>query len=249
VRVLFLLLLLANLLFLAWTRWVDAPARSTAVPANPVTAQDLQPIRLIGEPASGTGATAGSGESAGTPALLAASCVSVGPFIDPVHAGAATAQLERLGFTSRRRVALDDVRVGTWVYVSDLATPADAAVALAALQAAGLTDATIVTDEGPGNIVSVGVYADPARATETAAAVERAGFTPSSSDRRRALEVLWLDVDRQANGGLPALDALGAPPAGALPYDMRACPAAAGDADVTAPAVPEPAATTAPATG
>jgi hypothetical protein len=246
VRVLFLLLLRANLLFLAWTRWVDAPARSTAVPATAAAAQGLQLIRLLGEPASGA---ADSGESADTPALLAASCVSVGPFIDPVHAGAAAAQLERLGFTSRRRVALDDVRVGSWVYVSDLATPADAANALAALQAAGFADATIVTDEGPGNIVSVGVYADPARATETAAAVARAGFTPSTSDRRRALEVLWLDVDRQANGGLPALDALGAPPAGALPYDMRACPAAAGDADVTAPANPESAATAAPAAG
>jgi hypothetical protein len=248
VRVLFLLLLLANLLFLAWTRWVDAPARSIAAPASSGTAQQLQPIRLSGEPAS-DGAVAGPGESAGTPALLAASCVSVGPFIDPVHAGAAAAQLERLGFTSRRRVALDDVRVGSWVYVSDLATPADAAITLAALQAAGFTDATIVTDEGPGNIVSVGVYADPARATETAAAVARAGFTPSTSDRRRALEVLWLDVDRQANGGLPALDALGAPPAGALPYDMRECPAAAGDADVTAPANPESPATAAPAAG
>jgi hypothetical protein len=248
VRVLFLLLLLANLLFLAWTRWVDAPARSTGVPATAAAAQGLQPIRLQGEPASDAVA-ADSVESAGTPALLAASCVSVGPFIDPVHAGAAAAQLERLGFTSRRRVALDDVRVGSWVYVSDLATPADAANALAVLQAAGFADATIVTDEGPGNIVSVGVYADPARAAETAAAVARAGFTPSTSDRRRALEVLWLDVDRQANGGLPALDALGAPPAGALPYDMRACPAAAGDADVTAPANPVSAATAAPAAG
>jgi hypothetical protein len=248
VRVLFLLLLLANLLFLAWTRWVDIPSRPGSAPASAAAAQDLQPIRLAGEPGSGDGAAAPAGIT-GAPALLTASCVSLGPFIDPAHAGEAAAQLERLGFTQRRRVALDDVRVGSWVYVSDLATPADAENALAALQAAGLADATIVTDEGPGNVVSVGVYADPARAAEIAAAVERAGFPATVGDRRRALEVLWLDVDRQANGGLPALDALGTPPPGALPYDMRACPGAAGGTDVTAPAVPASAAATDPATG
>ena len=140
--------------------------------------------------------------------------MSVGPFIDPAHAGAAAAQLERLGFTSRKRVAQDEVRVGYWVHVRDLATPADATNALATLQAAGLADAHVLAEGEPGNIVSVGVYADPRRATEVSATVERAGFTPYTSDRRRALEVLWLDVDRQANGGLPSLDALGAPPAG-----------------------------------
>jgi hypothetical protein len=248
VRVLFLLLLLANLLFLAWTRWVDVPDRATTAPASAVGAQDLQPIRLSGEPAP-RGDAAGAGDSSPQPALLAANCVSVGPFIDPVHAAAAEAQLEQLGYTSRRRVALDDVRVGSWVYVSDLATPADAANALAALQAAGLADATIVTDEGPGNIVSVGVFADPARAAQASAAVAAAGFAPSTSDRRRALEVLWLDVDRQANGGLPALDALDAPPAGALPYDMRACPDAGPDGDVTAPANPETPVPAEPAAG
>jgi hypothetical protein len=248
VRVLFLLLLLANLLFLAWTRWVDAPSRSGPATASAAAAQDLQPIRLAGEPAPDD-VVAAPADPAAAPALLAATCVSLGPFIDPAHAGEAAAQLERLGFTSRRRVALDDVRVGSWVYVSDLATPADAANALAALQAAGLADATIVTDEGPGNIVSVGVYADPARAAEVAATVERAGFPASTGERRRALEVLWLDVDRQSNGGLPALDALGAPPPGALPYDMRACPGTVGNADVTAPAVPASAATAEPATG
>jgi hypothetical protein len=247
VRVLFLLLLLANLLFLAWTRWVDAPSRSGSAPAS-AAAQDLQPIRLAGEPAPDEG-VAVPADPAGTPALLAARCVSLGPFIDPAHAGEAAAQLERLGFTSRRRVALDDVRVGSWVYVSDLATPADASNALATLQAAGLTDAAIVTDEGPGNIVSVGVYADPARAAEVAAAVERAGFPASTGERRRALEVLWLDVDRQSNGGLPALDALGAPPPGALPYDMRACPDTAAGTDVTAPAIPASAATAEPVAG
>jgi hypothetical protein len=231
-RVLFLLLLLANVLFLAWSRWV-VPVTPATIDAPAAGGRELQPIRLRAE----------SPDSSATPAddlsgadLLAAACVSVGPFIDPAHAAAANAQLERLGFTSRRRVSQDEVRVGYWVRVPNLATPADATNALATLQAAGFGDAYVVAEGEPDNTVSVGVYSDPRRAAEVSATVQKAGFTPETSDRLRRLEVLWLDIDRQANGGLPSLESLGTPPAGGLPYDMRACPAPSPAGDVTPPA-------------
>jgi hypothetical protein len=166
--------------------------------------------------------------------------VSVGPFVDPAHADAARAQLERLGFTSRQRISQDEVRVGYWVRVPNLATPADATNALATLKAAGLDDAYVLGEGEPDNTVSVGVYSDPRRAAEVSAIVEKAGFTPETSDRLRTLEVLWLDIDRQANGSLPSLESLGTPPAGGLPYDMRACPATGPAGDVTSPANPAP---------
>ena len=247
-RVLFLLLLLANLLFLAWTRWVVPPA--PPVLEAPASSRALQPIRLRSEASAAPDATGAAAAMDSTPSLLAASCVSVGPFIDPAHADAASAQLGRLGFTSRRRVSQDEVRVGYWVRVPNLATPDDANNALAMLQAAGLGDAYIVAEGEPGNTVSIGVYADPRRAAEVAATAEKAGFATETSDRLRTLEVLWLDIDRQANGGLPALESLGAPPEGGLPYDMRACPAAASPAgDVTPPANPTVVPAAAPAAG
>jgi hypothetical protein len=240
-RALFLLLLLANVLFLAWTRWVvpaSAPAAHTATAAN----QTLHPIRLKSEPATTSKAESDVPDVQG---LLAASCVSVGPFIDPAHADAATAQLERLGFASRRRVAQDEVRVGYWVRVPGFATPADATNALGTLQAAGLGDAYVLDGEESGTTISIGVYADAAKAAAISKTVQEAGFTPETGDRLRTLEVLWLDVDRQANGGLPAMEDLGEPPAGGLPYDMRACPAPAVADGVTPaanPAVPPAAA-------
>ncbi len=247
-RVLFLLLLLANLLFLAWTRWVVPPA--PAVLEAPASSREMQPIRLRSEAPAAPEATGAAAAMDSTPNLLAASCVSVGPFIDPTHADAATAQLGRLGFTSRRRVSQDEVRVGYWVRVPNLATPEDATNALAMLQAAGLSDAYIVAEGEPGNTVSIGVYADPRRAAEVAATAQEAGLTTETSDRLRTLEVLWLDIDRQANGGLPALESLGAPPEGGLPYDMRACPAATSPAgDVTPPANPTVVPAAAPAAG
>ena len=167
---------------------------------------------------------------------LHVACVSVGPFLDPAHAAAANLQLERLGFTSRRRVSQDEVRVGYWVRVPNLATPADATNALATLRAAGLGDAYVLAEGEPDNTVSVGVFSDPRRAAEVSARVQKAGFTPETSDRLRLLEVLWLDIDRQANGSLPSLESLGPQPEGGLPYDMRACPVASPVGDVTPPA-------------
>jgi hypothetical protein len=223
VRVLFLLLLLANLLFLAWTRWVVPPPAGANL-ATPGVTTPLRPIRLQHE-AEGAGALAGGTRGpAGGENLAAASCVSVGPFLTQAHADTASSALQRLGFTTRMRTATDEVRVGRWVRVPDLATPADAANALAALQAAGLGDAYVITGEGPGNVVSVGVFSDPRRAAEVADSVARAGFTPQTTDRMRTLDVFWLDVDRQANGGMPELDDVGAPPEGGLPLELRVCP-------------------------
>ncbi len=232
-RVLFLLLLLANVLFLAWTRWVVPPQPVTAGAA--ASAGALQPIRLQQELTAATTAAAAAAVGDG---LQAAACVSVGPFGDPAQAEAARLRLERLGFSSRRRVAQDEVQVGYWVRVPNLATPADAANALGALQAAGLGEAYIVDGDGALTTLSIGVYADQGKAAEVAQAVQAAGFTPETSDRLRTLEVLWLDVDRLANGGLPAPEDLGESPTGALPYDFRACPAPDTAGDVTPPANP-----------
>ena len=233
-RVLFLLLLLANVLFLAWTRWV-VPVSPATVGVPAPGGRELQPIRLRAEAPNATAPAAADSSGAG---LRAAACVSVGPFIDPAHAAAANAQLERLGFTSRRRASQDEVRVGYWVRVPNLATPADATNALATLQAAGLGDAYVLAEGEPENTVSVGVFSDPRRAAEVSARVQKAGFTAETSDRMRLLEVLWLDIDRQANGSLPSLESLGPQPEGGLPYDMRACPVSSPVGDVTSPANP-----------
>ncbi len=223
-RALFLLLLLANLLFLAWATWISPPA-PLAGQATP-SAPDRKAIRLLREAREAEPAAAAAGAAA-TADLQAAACVSLGPFLTPAQAEAAGARLTRLGFTYRTRAATDEVRVGLWVRVADLATPEDAATALAALRTAGLADAEAVTDETAGNLISLGVFAEPERAAAVAERARQAGYATETSDRTRAADVSWLDVDRQANGGLPALDATGIEAgAGEPPLELRACPAA-----------------------
>ena len=119
------------------------------------------------------------------------------------------------------------MRVGHWVRLEGLATPEDAENARATLQAAGLADAVVLTDEDTGPVVSLGVHEDPVRAEATAAAARVAGFEPRVVDRLRTEDVTWLDVDRQSNGGLPEFDALQAADGGQRPaLGLRPCPAA-----------------------
>ena len=226
-RALFLLLLLANLVLLAWSTWIapPAPLAGAATPSAP----DRGAIRLLRE--SAPAAAPSQAATGASPDLGGVACVSAGPFLERAQADAAVAQLQRLGFTSRLRSSQDPVRVGHWVRVPDLATPEDAENALAALKAAGLQDAYIVRDDTPGNVVSIGVFADAGRAADAVEAARKAGFAAQTSDRTRTSDVFWLDIDRHENGGLPAMDLLGTGRAESQPpLEMRPCPAIAAPA-------------------
>jgi cell division septation protein DedD len=226
VRALFLLLLLANLAFLAWSTWI-APPTPLAGAATP-SAPDRGAIRLLRESAPGPALSQPTPAAGESPELAGAQCVSMGPFLERAQVDAAVAQLQRLGFTSRLRSAHDPVRVGHWVRVPDLATPEDAENALAALKAAGLQDAYIVRDDSPGNVISIGVFAEASRAAAAVEAARKAGFAAQTSDRTRTADAFWLDIDRHENGGLPDMDLLGTGRAGSEPpLEMRPCPAIA----------------------
>jgi hypothetical protein len=229
VRTLFLLLLLANLLFAAWVHWV-APAPKAPGIASP-SATDPATIQLLSEaPPAEAPPTSDADRLALDDASLA--CVSAGPYRSRSDAEQAAVRLNRLGFTVRLRDANDEVRVGQWVRVEGLATLEDAENARTALQAAGLADAYVVDEEGVGPVVSLGVHADPSRAEATVAVARLAGFEAKSVDRFSTESVTWIEVDRQSSGGLPAAEDLevsvdGQPTA----PELRPCPdATSGDA-------------------
>lgn len=240
-RALFLLLLLANILFLAWTQWI-APPPAVAGRATP-TAGGQGSIRLLREaPLARELATAVQGSGLSTVAGEGVRCVSGGPFLDRASAEAAAARLAGLGFTSRQRASRDDIWAGQWVRVENLATPEDASNALTALKAAGLTDAYVLTDEPPGSMVSVGVFGEPGRALEAASTAQQAGFTTVTEDRYRSANVFWLDVDRQENAGLPGLELFrgeGRPP---TRLELKPCPVQheGADAETVKPVAPTP---------
>jgi hypothetical protein len=172
----------------------------------------------------------------------ALACVSAGPYLERAQAEQAMARLERLGFVVRLRESRDSVRTGDWVRVEDLATPEDAANALAQLQAAGIADAYLLTEEAPSTVISLGVFTEPERAEQARTIARMAGFEPRTVERTREADVSWLDIDRQASAGLPSLEQLGAEGASPLPgIGLRRCPApdaAAAPGNAPVPPVP-----------
>jgi hypothetical protein len=227
-RALFLLLLLVNILFLAWSRWIAPPAQMPGH-ATPASA-DAGAIRLLRE--------APLAQELSSDPLLGqgVTCVSAGPYLERVAAEQSAERLAAQGFTSRLRESRDEVWVGQWVRIEELATPEDAANAMAAVREAGVADAYVLSDETPGNVVSLGVFESSERVEQVSAIARMAGFAPTAVDRFRAADVVWLDIDRRANGGLPGLEVLrgSTEPAGRL--ELRACPEAGVTQDATAQA-------------
>jgi hypothetical protein len=220
---LFLVLLLANILFFAWVRWIAPPPSLDGQPTP--SSQRPQAIRLLREspladqPAAlrpEPGVSAAPGDSA--------TCVSGGPYLDRTAAEQAAARLANIGFTSKLRQGRETVQVGQWVRVENLATPEDAQNALTALRAAGIADAYLLTSEPPGNVVSLGVFGEPARTAQVVKLARRAGFSPTITERARTEDVYWLDVDRAENAGLPPVEVFRGPTEQVPRVDLRACP-------------------------
>ena len=217
------MLLLANVLFFGWSRWV-APSQAGPVAATTDRAR-LRSIRLVTEQPDPTGGSSvGPGQDPQQVAAALSDCVSFGPFLESSRAQAAATRLRDQGFTLTLRDSRDEVWVGQWVRLDRLPNADAAAAALTGLRAAGLTDAYLLTEEAPGTVISLGVFADAQRAQDVAGLVRDAGFEATIGDRFRTADVVWLDIDRRSNAGLPALEGLQASAGPTARLELRPCP-------------------------
>jgi hypothetical protein len=197
----------------------------------------LQTIRLVTEQAEAPVARSRTETPAIPDAVALANCVSAGPFLESGRAEATAARLRDQGFRLALRESRDEVWVGQWVRLDRFPNADAAAAALAGLRAAGLTDAYLLTDEPPGTVISLGVFADTQRAQDIAGLARDAGYEATVGDRFRTADVTWLDIDRRSNAGLPALEPLAASAGAPARLELRPCPVqAAAAADETAAA-------------
>ena len=195
-RNLFLALLLANLLVLAWQRWI-APSAAD----DPFALADSRSPRLAllarneDTPPADPGA-----------ANDAAACFRVGPFQEPEKSRAAADLLAVEGMQVFRYSESGEIWVGHWVQVIDLQDRAAAETALDRLASAGRRDAYIVRGDD-GYRVSLGVFRSLEGAESVSNQALKAGLTTLTTDRYRAGSEYWLLVDNPA-GGSPDLAAL-----------------------------------------
>jgi cell division septation protein DedD len=214
VRAVFLVLLSANLLFLAWARWIDSPRDAGAQDAL----ARLPRLQLVkqsaprGKPTSASVNLASPPWATSATASLAIStlsiaqktsfrtgdpaqtCTSVGPFNDIASAARAAGLLTQRGFHLQQRAEEGETIEGYWVFVGGMDSDEDVAQVVGRLQKSGFTDAHIMKNYSTNRRVSVGMFSTRERAEKRASAVKDLGLQPEIGERKFPGTVYWVDV-------------------------------------------------------
>jgi hypothetical protein len=243
VRIAFFLLLLANLVFLAWAQWIDVP--------QPAASNDLYTklprLKLVGEepshnkrpsPGSGSGSARKTALEPATP-TASARCLSLGPFEDESAVTSEASLLREKGLTARQRSQEREISKGFWVYIGGLKSDRDVAEVMRTLQQSHVDDAKVIQEAGDeAGRVSVGFFTDRERADRRAASLTKLGLEPEVRERKVPGTVFWVDFDVPAGVASPtAQDLTGA--VGTGPIEVASCPQSPSDGGVAPlPAAP-----------
>jgi hypothetical protein len=227
VRVIFFLLLFANLAFLGWSQWIDVPQ---PIPSNDVYAK-LPRLKLIGEqPAEDTRPTGSARKTAleappPAPPVQTTQCFSMGPFDDQTRATHEASALHDKGLDPHQRTEQHEIAKGFWVYIGGLKTDGEVAQVLRTLQQSHIDDAQLMPDTGDAHQVSVGLFSDRDRADRRAQSVQKLGLQPEVAERKFPTTVFWLDVNLAPGTAAPTAPAADA--TSLSPVQVVPCPDAA----------------------
>lgn len=189
-RNVFFVLILANLAFAAWHAWFSGPDFPTQAIRSDAPAIELF---ASASDSSVSERTASATTPVDSQSLLSA-CLSVGPFPNRVDVQDAVGVLAEAGFNVDQRTAQGEVWLGYWVYLDAIETQAEAAAMVVQLAESGIDEAYVIADADDGNIVSLGVFSERARAQQRFSDAEELGMTPVVTNRSQPGEVFWLDV-------------------------------------------------------
>jgi hypothetical protein len=214
VRAVFLFLLSANLLFLAWAQWVDSPRQA---PAEDAFAR-LPRLQLVTDsPAGHKPAVFESTPPDSLRALpqrtslrssseSAQACTSIGPFNDIASAARAAGLLVQRGFSLSQRAEEGETIEGYWVFVGGMNSDEEVTRVVDRLDKSGFTDAHVMRNYSSTNRrVSVGMFTTQERAEKRAAAVKNMGLQPEIGERKFPGTVYWVDVLLQRGSGVKQL--------------------------------------------
>jgi hypothetical protein len=236
VRAVFLVLLSANLLFLAWARWIDSPRDAGAqdslsrlprlqlVTDSPAGSKPTSALSNVGSALRANLATAE--RTSFQTAELAQTCTSVGPFNDIASAARAAGLLTQRGFHLQQRAEEGETIEGYWVFVGGMQSDEDVAQVVGRLEKSGFTDAHVMRNYSTNRRVSLGMFSTRERAEKRAGAVRNMGLQPEIGERRFRGTVYWVDVALKRGSGFKQL-----PPEysfadiGHAKVEMHPCPA------------------------
>jgi hypothetical protein len=194
-RVLFLILMLANVAFFAWSRYSPADAGTDPLPVG----RQIDPDKLRIVRPSESAATPSSARSAPSPAALLAasssSCVEWGSFT-LTDAPRAEKALEPLALGDRLAQRRTEETASWWVFIPPQPNRQTALRKAAELKALGVDDYFVVADESEFRwAVSLGVFRNEDAAQGRLASLRERGVRSAQLGSREAhVPKVWLQV-------------------------------------------------------
>lgn len=194
-RILFLLLLLANVVFFAWSRYVSPP-EAGADPAP--LARQIEPEKLkVVAPGELPAAPAAPLSARPAPAAVAAAkCIEWGSFT-VADAPRAEKALEPLALGARIGQRKTEEMAGFWVFIPPQSNGRQGAIRKATeLKSLGITDYFIVQEDGPHRwAVSLGVFRTEEAARARLAVLRTQGVRSAQvGARETTVPKVWLQV-------------------------------------------------------
>ncbi len=194
-RNLIFLLILANVLYFLWNRFVAEPEEAGVVI---VEESELGPPlaikkNTVAEAATSVGAMLGSGQPSDLAAVVGRSCVSIF-FKTNSEADNAMAALEREGMLTGIRSTQGQIFVGNWVQIRNIRDLKTGAGMIDKLQSGGLSDAYLMDDENGRYKISLGLFGDRGRAEKVELQAKSLGLPADITPRMRDATVYYVDV-------------------------------------------------------
>ena len=208
-RNLFLLLVLGNSGFVAWTLWYAEPATDVRVVqksagsdislVDEVTESPSEPpgVEVAVSPVEELAVTLGAKSD-----LPIARCIGIGPFSELVRFAQVMTILNSAGYAATRRSEDGDVWLGHWVYLNYVTTPGQAETISAVLAEHGIVDTYFDPAGEDGEVLSLGVFREFERAETIRDRVLGLGFDPEMTDRTRPGTLYWADLTLQSEENL-----------------------------------------------
>lgn len=195
-RNLLLLLLLANVLYFMWGRFV-ADSNDNGVVL--IMESEIGPTLQMAD-AKAVASTAGNTEStaATRPSELEVyvgrSCLTVGPLRESSEADGTLADLKEEGLQGTVRATQGEVFVGHWVQIRDIPDRATANEMLGKLKSGGLGEAYIVETPEEGIKISLGLFGDLSGAERVELQAKSMDLPAEITARMRAATVFYVDI-------------------------------------------------------
>jgi len=225
VRLLFLLLLAANIALFAWTRFL-APA-DPGIDRQPM-ARQVQPdkLRIVGErelakPRAALAKPAPAADK--PPARAPLACMEWGSF-NPSEASRAARSLDALNLGARLAQYRGEETARWWVHYPPQGSRVNALKKAAELRKLGITEFFIVQEPGPAQwSLSLGIFTTQEAAEAYLASLQERGVrTAVIGERETQVPKVWFQV-REVDAGLQArLEALARDFEGATLHDCAA---------------------------